>query len=160
MRRVSLAVVGDGSELESLRAQAERLGISGQVRFLGRVGQDEIRDHYARADAFCLSSLGEGIPVVLMEAMAMRMPVIAPRLMGIPELVQDGTSGLLFTPGREDALAEAIEALAAQRERWAAMGESGRARVAEQFEIGACADRLESTLTQWLDGQTPTLATS
>ncbi len=158
--RVSLTVVGDGSELEALRAQAERLELSGQVRFLGRVGQDEIRDDYARADAFCLSSLGEGIPVVLMEAMAMRMPVIAPRLMGIPELVQDGTSGLLFTPGRPDALAEAIEALAARRERWAAMGESGRARVSEQFEIGACADRLESTLAQWLDGQTPAPATS
>ena len=153
-RRVSLTVVGDGSELEALRAQAERLGLSGQVHFLGRVGQDEIRDHYARADAFCLSSLGEGIPVVLMEAMAMRMPVIAPRLMGIPELVQDGTSGLLFTPGRPDALADAIDALCAQRERWTAMGESGRARVSEQFEIGACADRLETALAQWLDVET------
>ena len=69
------------------------------MHFLGRVGQDEIREHYARADAFCLSSLGEGIPVVLMEAMAMRMPVIAPRIMGIPELVEDGVSGLLVTPG-------------------------------------------------------------
>ena len=157
-RRVSLTVVGDGSELAALRAQAERLELSGQVRFLGRVGQDEIRDHYVRADAFCLSSLGEGIPVVLMEAMAMRMPVIAPRLMGIPELVQDGTSGLLFTPGRPDALAEAIDSLAARREQWPAMGESGRARVSEQFEIGACADRLETTLAQWLDSPTPALA--
>ena len=111
-----------------------------------------------RADAFCLSSLGEGIPVVLMEAMAMRMPVIAPRIMGIPELVQDGTSGLLVTPGAPDALAEAIDALAARREQWPAMGEAGRARVSEQFEIGACADRLEVTLAQWLDSPTPALA--
>lgn len=149
--QVSLTVVGDGSELEALRAQAERLRISERVRFVGRVGQDLIRDHYARADAFCLSSLGEGIPVVLMEAMAMRIPVIAPRLMGIPELVQEGTSGLLFAPGRADALAEAIEALAAQRERWAAMGEAGRARVLEQFEIDDCAETLEATLKEWLD---------
>ena len=126
---------------------------------MGRVGQDEIRDHYARADAFCLSSLGEGIPVVLMEAMAMRMPVIAPRLMGIPELVQDGTSGLLFHPGRAGRAGRRDQALAAQRERWAAMGEAGRARVREQFEIGACADRLESTLAQWM-AITPAPATS
>jgi glycosyltransferase involved in cell wall biosynthesis len=152
--RVSLTVVGDGSELEALRAQAGRLGISERVRFLGRVGQDAIREHYARADAFCLSSLGEGIPVVLMEAMALRMPVIAPRLMGIPELVEDGMSGLLFAPGRADALAKSIEALAAQRERWQTMGEAGRARVCAQFEIGSCADTLEAALNQWLDRPT------
>jgi glycosyltransferase involved in cell wall biosynthesis len=149
--RVSLTVIGDGSEMDALLDQAETLGIGDRVRFLGRVGQDEIRDHYARADAFCLSSLGEGIPVVLMEAMAMRMPVIAPRTMGIPELVQDGTSGLMFTPGRPDSLAEAITSLAAGRERWTEMGEAGRARVAEQFEVGACAERLDATLAQWLD---------
>jgi glycosyltransferase involved in cell wall biosynthesis len=149
--RVSLTVVGDGSELAALRAQAERLGIAERVHFVGRVGQDEIRQHYARADAFCLSSLGEGIPVVLMEAMALRMPVIAPRLMGIPELVQDGTSGLLFAPGRADALAKSIEGLAAQRERWAAMGEAGRTQVSQQFQIGDCADALEATLKEWLD---------
>lgn len=150
-QRVSLTVIGDGSEMDALRDQAERLGVGDRVRFLGRIGQDDIRDHYARADAFCLASLGEGIPVVLMEAMAMRMPVIAPRIMGIPELVLDGTSGLLFTPGRPDALAQAITSLAAGRERWAEMGEAGRARVAEQFEIGACAEQLDATLAHWLD---------
>ena len=148
---VTLTVIGDGTEMDALRDQAQRLGIRDRVRFLGRIGQDEIRDHYARADAFCLASLGEGIPVVLMEAMAMRMPVIAPRIMGIPELVQDGTSGLLFTPGRPDAIAEAITSLAAGRERWPEMGDAGRARVVEQFEIGACAERLDATLAQWLE---------
>jgi glycosyltransferase involved in cell wall biosynthesis len=148
---VSLTVIGDGSEMAALQAQAARLGIADRVRFLGRIGQDEIRGHYGRADAFCLSSLGEGIPVVLMEAMAMRMPVIAPRIMGIPELVQEGASGLLVTPGRPDELANAIRTLADQRERWQAMGEAGRARVAEHFEIGACARRLDTILVEWLD---------
>jgi glycosyltransferase involved in cell wall biosynthesis len=149
--RISLTILGDGSEMEALRSQAKRLGIADRVRLLGRVGQDEIRAHYAQAHAFVLSSLGEGIPVVLMEAMAMRMPVIAPRLMGIPELVQDGTSGLLVTPGSADALADAIASLAAQRARWSAMGEAGRIRVTEQFEIGACAARLEATLADLLN---------
>lgn len=149
--RVGLTVIGDGSEMAALRAQAERLGIADRVRFLGRVGQGQIRDHYARADAFCLSSLGEGVPVVLMEAMAMRMPVIAPRIMGIPELVEDGVSGLLVTPGRPDALADAIATLAAVRNRWLAMGQAGRARVSEQFEIAACARHLDSILDRSLD---------
>jgi glycosyltransferase involved in cell wall biosynthesis len=149
--RVTLTVIGDGSEMASLRDQAQRLSIDDRVHFLGRVGQDEIREHYARADAFCLSSLGEGIPVVLMEAMAMRLPVIAPRIMGIPELVEDGVSGLLVTPGRSDALAEAIATLAARSDQWPAMGQAGRARVSEQFEIAACARYLDSILTRSLD---------
>jgi glycosyltransferase involved in cell wall biosynthesis len=155
--RVALTVVGDGTQMPALRAQTERLGIGDRVRFLGRIGQDQIREHYAQADVFCLSSLGEGIPVVLMEAMALRMPVIAPRIMGIPELVEDGLSGVLVTPGRPDALAAAIGALAAQRDRWPAMGEAGRARVAEQFEIAECARRLDATLAQWLGTSAPAL---
>ena len=140
---VSLTVVGDGSEMAGdSGAGASVWGSPTGCDSSGAVGQDEIRDHYARADAFCLSSLGEGIPVVLMEAMAMRMPVIAPRIMGIPELVQEGTSGLLVAPGRADALAEAI-ATWPPAERWPAMGEAGRVRVAEQFEIGACAGQLD-----------------
>jgi colanic acid/amylovoran biosynthesis glycosyltransferase len=153
--RVGLTVVGDGSEMPALQAQAERLGIADRVRFLGRVGQDRIREHYARADAFCLSSLGEGIPVVLMEAMAMRLPVIAPRMMGIPELVEDGVSGLLVVPGRPDALADAIAALAARRDQWPAMGQAGRARVSEQFEIAECARRLDATFTRWVNASAP-----
>ncbi len=149
--RIGLTVIGHGSEMEALRGQAERLGIADRVHFLGRVGQDEIREHYARADAFCLSSLGEGIPVVLMEAMAMRMPVIAPRIMGIPELVEDGVSGLLVSPGRSDTLADAIAALAARSDEWTAMGQAGRDRVSEQFEIAACARLLDSILTRSLD---------
>ncbi len=149
--RVGLTVIGDGSEMASLREQAERLAIADRVHFLGRVGQDEIRTHYARADAFCLSSLGEGIPVVLMEAMAMRLPVIAPRIMGIPELVDDGVSGLLVTPGRSDALADAIATLAARSEEWPAMGQAGRASVSDQFEIATCARHLDSILTRSLD---------
>jgi colanic acid/amylovoran biosynthesis glycosyltransferase len=148
--RVDLTMIGDGDEMPALRAQAERLAIADRVRFLGRVGQDEIREHYARADAFCLSSLGEGIPVALMEAMALRLPVIAPRIMGIPELVEDGVSGLLVTPGRPDALAEAIAALAAQRRRWPEMGKAGRARVCAQFEIMTCVRELDATITRWL----------
>lgn len=149
--RIGLTVIGHGSEMEALRGQAERLGVADRVHFLGRVGQDEIREHYARADAFCLSSLGEGIPVVLMEAMAMRMPVIAPRIMGIPELVEDGVSGLLVSPGRSDTLADAIAALAARSDEWTAMGQAGRDRVSEQFEIAACARLLDSILTRSLD---------
>jgi colanic acid/amylovoran biosynthesis glycosyltransferase len=153
--RVGLTVVGDGSEMGALREQANRLAIADRVRFLGRVGQDEIRNHYARADAFCLSSLGEGIPVVLMEAMAMRMPVVAPRIMGIPELIEDGVSGLLVSPGRADALADAIATLAARSDQWPAMGQAGRARISERFEIAASARRLDAIFARWADTTAP-----
>ena len=73
-------------------------GVDGHVRFHGAVGQDEIRTHYARADLFCLPSFAEGVPVVAMEAMAMELPVVSTRIMGIPELVGDGSTGCSSPP--------------------------------------------------------------
>ena len=107
-RDVALTVVGDGPSREHLHAQAARLGLGDRVEWVGALGQDEIRDAYARADVFCLPSFAEGVPVVLMEAMAMEVPVVATRIAGIPELIEDGASGLLVTPARADELADAL----------------------------------------------------
>jgi colanic acid/amylovoran biosynthesis glycosyltransferase len=142
-------VVGDGPDRERLVARASDLGLAGQVHFAGAVGQDRIRDHYARASMFCLPSFSEGVPVVLMEAMATGLPVVASRITGVPELVDDGRSGLLVPPGRADALADALEhllrATPAERE---ALGSAGRERVASQFNAQRGAERLLELLTR------------
>ena len=145
-----LVVVGDGPERAACEREAERLGISDSVRFTGAVGQDEIRAHYAAADAFCLPSFAEGVPVVLMEAMAMELPVVATRITGIPELVEDGENGLLVTPARSDEIAEALARLAASEPERRAMGAAGRAAVGEDFSLDRVAREKASLFAEHL----------
>ena len=108
----SLDVIGDGPRRQALETRARALGVAEHVTFHGRVGHDDIRSHYAAADVFCLPSFAEGVPVVLMEAMAMKLPVVASGVMGIPELVEDRRSGLLVPPGRARAHVESMAVLA------------------------------------------------
>ena len=89
-----------------------------------------------------LPSFAEGVPVMLMEAMAARLPVIATQVAGTGELVEDGISGLLVPPGDAAALAAAIDALAADEALRRRMGEAGRAAVRAGFDIHAEARRL------------------
>ncbi len=142
--RMLVELVGDGSRLDSLRRQAEELGISDRVSFVGPVGQDRIREHYRGADIFCLPSLGEGIPVVLMEALASGLPVVASNTMGIPELVEDGVTGLLVSPGRPRELAAAIERLARDRSLGRRLGAAGRERVMKEFSLDQGAEILRA----------------
>jgi glycosyltransferase involved in cell wall biosynthesis len=123
-----------------------RLGLAEHVRFLGSVGQDELRAHYARADIFCLPSFAEGIPVVAMEAMAMEVPVVSTRIMGIPELVEHGVHGLLVPPGRVDALIDAIERLVRAPDERRSMGQAGRAKVRDDYDVARSAVRMRSVL--------------
>jgi colanic acid/amylovoran biosynthesis glycosyltransferase len=137
-----LTVIGRGPTLAGLRRRSERLGVAPHVDFVGAVGQDEIGDYYADADVFCLPSFGEGVPVVLMEAMATGLPVVASAVMGVPELVEDGRTGLLVPPARPDLLARALEHLAGAPELRRRMGTAGRKKVATEFTIERSADRL------------------
>lgn len=148
--RLTLTIVGDGPSLADLQALAAHHGIAERVRFAGAVGQQEIGGYYERADAFVLPSFAEGIPVVLMEAMATGMPVIASRITGIPELVDDGRSGLLVTPGRLDQLVRALADLAALgAERRHAIGTAGHAKVVAEFSIDGAARRLKATFAEF-----------
>jgi glycosyltransferase involved in cell wall biosynthesis len=143
-----LTIVGSGPLEVSLRRSAERLGIAGRVSFTGAVGQDDMAGYYAKADVFCLPSLAEGLPVVLMEAMATGRPVVATRIMGIPELVDEGASGFLVAPGDIDELAGALGELAgspALRERF---GRAGRLKVEEAFDSVACADQVAAVFDE------------
>lgn len=132
---VTATLVGDGPERANLERLAEELGLADQVTFAGSVGQDEIRSHYACADVFCLPSFAEGVPVVLMEAMASGLPVVATRVTGVPELVEEGVSGLLATPGRSDEITSALERVATAPELRASMGRAGREKVIADFDL-------------------------
>ncbi|MBJ7330562.1 MAG: glycosyltransferase family 4 protein [Solirubrobacteraceae bacterium] len=143
---VVTTLVGRGPERERLEALAAELGATEHVRFTGALGQDDILTQYHAADAFCLPSFAEGVPVVLMEAMSCELPVVTTRIMGIPELVQDEAGGLLVAPGQVETLADALERLAADPELRARLGRGGRARVQEEFEIADCVEQLVRAL--------------
>jgi glycosyltransferase involved in cell wall biosynthesis len=144
---IRATIVGEGPERPALERLCEQLGVTDRVELVGAVGQDEIRDYYTRADVFCMPSFAEGVPVVLMEAMAMRLPVVATRVMGVPELVEHGVSGLLVAPGRTDELASALRELATSPELRSRLGESGRQVVSERYDVEESARKLAALLT-------------
>jgi glycosyltransferase involved in cell wall biosynthesis len=127
---VHLDVYGDGSLRADLERRASTHGVD--ATFHGHVTC--VRDRLLEADLFVLPSRGENLPISILEAMAIALPVIATRVGGIAELVQDGTTGLLVEPDDVDGLADALAALLGDAERRAAMGRSGVCRIAEHFE--------------------------
>jgi glycosyltransferase involved in cell wall biosynthesis len=140
-------VVGDGERRPELEALARELGLGDRVRFLGwRRDLDRI---YADLDVVVLASRNEGSPVSLVEAMAAARPVVATRVGGVPDLVEDGVTGCLVPPGDAGATAAAIRNLLGDPERRAAMGTAGRKHVVPAFgadRLLADVDRLYTDL--------------
>jgi glycosyltransferase involved in cell wall biosynthesis len=134
-RDVRLILVGDGPSRVSLEACVRRLNLGSAVTLTGAINQDEIRAIYSRADTFVLASFAEGVPVVLMEAMAMEIPCIATWIAGIPELIRDGCQGLLVSPGNPAALAAAIARLMDEDSLRLSLGKAGRRRVIEKYNL-------------------------
>ncbi|MDX6679260.1 MAG: hypothetical protein QOE31_3312 [Solirubrobacteraceae bacterium] len=131
--RVVFEVIGDGPLDAELRARAAHLGLSDHVHFHGP--RTDLRPWYAACQALLMTSTFEGIPVTVFEAMAMRLPVVAPALPGICELVGE-TGGALIEP-RDDAAAyaAALGALAADEQHRSALADGGRAYVREHFGV-------------------------
>lgn len=149
-RSIIVNLVGDGPERGSLESLCAERGLGHVVRFAGSVNQDRIREYYARADAFVLPSFAEGIPVVLMEAMAMEIPCITTMITGIPELIRDGEHGLLVMPSDVEGLAEAINLLISDPELRRRLAEAGRQRVANSYNLEFNTERLANALQKWL----------
>ena len=137
---VRAVFVGDGPARSALEADVVRRGLD--ATFTGPVGHDVVQTHLASADAFCLPSFAEGVPVVLMEAMASGLPVVTTRIAGIQELVEDGVSGFVISPGRADLLADAIAELVKNPEQAQIMGRAGRAKVMAEFDVRGAAAQL------------------
>ena len=151
-RRVRLRLAGSGPDEASLREHAVRSAAGECVVFEGAINQDRIRDFYAAADAFCLPSFAEGLPVVLMEAMAMELPCVTTHIAGIPELIRDGADGFLVPPSDLDALATALARLMDDPELRQRMGKSGRARVVEHFDLRRSVERLARIFAERVQG--------
>lgn len=151
-RRLRLRLVGDGPDRASLEEMVNRHDLRDQVIFEGAVNQDRIRDLYRQADAFVLASFAEGIPVVLMEAMAMEIPCITTFITGIPELIRDGVDGLLVPPSDVEALAEAIGKLMDDAILRRDLGQQGRARVMDKYDLPRNCARLAEIFQRRLGG--------
>jgi colanic acid/amylovoran biosynthesis glycosyltransferase len=151
--RAEVSLAGDGPLRPSLERLAEHLGIASRVSFLGAVGQDDLHALYEEASIFCLPSFAEGVPVVLMEAMAMGLPVVSTRITGIPELIEDGVDGLLVAPGRPDELAERLERLLDDPSLCRELGSRGREKVLREFDAERSAVQLYELFSAQLRGR-------
>jgi glycosyltransferase involved in cell wall biosynthesis len=140
--RARLAIVGDGPLRAKLKVQAGELGLEADIEFLGRLPEAETLTEIARSDVLVLPSFMEGLPIVLMEALALGVPVVAARVAGIPELVEDGKNGLLFSPSDWSGLANALDRLVADPSLRRRLGDAGPQLIAEQFDVRASAVKL------------------
>jgi colanic acid/amylovoran biosynthesis glycosyltransferase len=138
-----LVLVGDGPERERIERRIAELGLDGAVLLRGRLSEADTLAEIAGSDLLVLASFMEGLPVVLMEAMALGLPVIAPRVAGVPELVQDGVHGCLFAPAAWDELAESLHKLLSDSGLRARLSQANRARIEAEFEITKAVAPLE-----------------
>jgi glycosyltransferase involved in cell wall biosynthesis len=134
-RPVRLAVAGDGPLREEFEDAAAH-GVA-PIALLGRLPASDVPRFLAAVDVLALPSYDEGLPRVVLEAMAMRVPVVASDVGGIPEAVDDATSGLLVPAGHAEALAAALERVLADSSLAYRLGEAGRRRVVEEFDARA-----------------------
>jgi glycosyltransferase involved in cell wall biosynthesis len=143
-----LVVIGDGEQGARIAAQVGALGLASHVELAGTLPRATAMARLAEADVFCLPSTYEGLPLAILEAMAAGLPVVATAVSGNPEAVVDGVTGRLVPPESASALAEALIALLLDRETSRAMGEAGRQRVIERFDIAGVARRHEALLEE------------
>jgi glycosyltransferase involved in cell wall biosynthesis len=133
-----LAILGWGRLEDELRAQVSALGLDGAALLLGRV---EPRAWLERADVFAHTSRWEGFGIVLLEAMLAGLPVVATRVSAIPEIVQDGRTGILTEPGDHETIAAALTSLLDDPHRRAELGAAGRRRAHEEFSVARMTER-------------------
>ena len=137
-----LVILGDGPLRADLEKERDALGLADRVEFLGRLTEAETLAEIAASDLLVLPSFMEGLPIVLMEALALGVPVIASRVAGIPELVEDGRTGLLFSASDWSELAAALDRLVSDRKLRRLFAKNGPVRIAEEFDVRNSAIRL------------------
>jgi colanic acid/amylovoran biosynthesis glycosyltransferase len=147
---IEVVIVGSGPLQTRLERLARDLRVTDRVLFRGALGQDEVRRCYATASLFCSASFAEGVPVVLMEAMACGRPVVATAIAGVRELVRDGETGLLVTPGRPEELSRAIASLLRGPDLRARLVDAAREHVSREYDVDRSAGKLEELFSALL----------
>ncbi len=134
-------IIGDGPLRETLRSKIAKLNLSSRINLLGSLSQKAVLEKLRDADIFALASTADAqgatdvFPTVILEAMASARPVVSTRLAGIPELVVDGETGVLVSPGDPTALTEALAQLVCDRELRLRYGRAGRTRIEQHFRV-------------------------
>ena len=152
-------IVGEGPRRPNIEGAIDRLGLGDAVTLYGALPHEAVIEQYRRATLFALPCIRtregdiDGIPNVLAEAMAMELPVVSTRLSAIPELVEDGVTGLLVPPGDTDALAGALAQLLDRPQLGVALGRNGRRAVLGTFDIERNIQLFAAAL--WPDWFTP-----
>jgi glycosyltransferase involved in cell wall biosynthesis len=149
-----LRVVGDGAERERLAQQARALGVADRVEWVGARPWDEAVRELAGMDVVVVPSRFEGFGLCALEAMACARPVVAARVGGLPEIVEDGRTGVLAPPGDSTALAAAVSRLLDRPQLGVEMGKRGRRRAETMFSIGLFNARYRSLYSGLLEGRT------
>lgn len=142
-----LELVGDGPERGAVEKRVAELGLGGRVSLPGWLPRAELLAAYRRADCLVNHSSGEGLPNVVLEAMACGLPVVASRVAGNDTLVRHGENGLLYDVRRADELGDALAALAADPPRRRSMGARGRAMALADYSWSAVARRYAEIFT-------------
>jgi len=149
--RLRLRLIGDGVDRPRLESFVTDQGLAHSVVFEGALDHEATRQRVAWADIFALASFAEGLPVALMEAMAMEIPCVSTFVAGIPELIRDGVDGLLVPPSSEEDLTAALERLILDDTLRRTLAASGRRRVLEGYSlrenIRSLAEALQGQLT-------------
>lgn len=137
-----LLLIGDGPLMGQVQSKVEKMSISENIRLAGYVENEDLAKYYRSSDIFVLSSRSENHPITLMEAMSCGLPVIAPDIGWIPNMMTDGQEGRIVTQGDVGELADAIEYILESEERKKKMGNRGRERAEKEFEWESRAESL------------------
>ena len=140
-------IVGDGDLMDSLKEQAARLGLGDRVVFAGH--RTDVPDLLAALDVFCISSLYEGTPLALFEAMAAGRPIVSTAVDGCREVLEDGVSGLLVPPADAEALAGALERVVTNAELRGALGRRALEE-SRRYDVQACVEQMQALYDQLL----------
>jgi glycosyltransferase involved in cell wall biosynthesis len=140
---LKVVLAGDGFERPELVRLADQLGIAADVTFLGWVPNSDLPPYYRAAAVSVIPSLEEGFGIPAAEAMGCEVPVVASDAGGLPEVVENGVTGLVVPRGDADALARAIQTLLTDPERRREMGQAGRARALRLFDWDRSAEQFE-----------------
>lgn len=149
---VSCEIAGEGRERSALSAQIKKSGLKGHVRLVGPLRQHEVRERIQRASCFALPCIQakdgnvDALPTVLLESLACGCPTVSTRLSGIPEIINDGVSGLLVEPGHPQELADAIRRILEDQTFADRLCAGGQARARERFDVRECVARIR----EWL----------